>query len=361
MVKMNKNCLIISAIVAFAVSFMHKSIAQVSPEWKQHDMSYPAPPAVYPGRVSTQDKVGQAPSDAIVLFDGKNLNHWRSMDGSPADWKIENGLLVAEEGRGGGIRTFQNFGDIQLHVEWVTPNPPDGVGQSRGNNGIQIMGKYEVQILDSYKSATFPHGQAAAIYSQFPPRVNASLPPGEWQTYDIIFRAPSFDVNGNVQKKAIITVFHNGILVHDHVELKGVHSWMGKIKYEAHPEKLPLVLQREPCTPVKFRNIWIRELNPLPIPKHEIIREISLSHKVLDDYTGTYKMQNGRNFEVMRENNHLVIKLFGSDRLFFASSDVDFFAKDIDFAFRMKLDNDGKAMGMIFRFIDTEVEGIKKN
>lgn len=127
---MNKNCLIIFTIIVVAVFIMHKSFAQVSPEWKQHDMSYPAPPAVDPGKVSTQDKVGQAPSDAIILFDGKNLNQWRSMDGSPADWKIENGLLVAEKGRGGGIRTFQNFGDVQLHVEWVTPNPPDSVGQS---------------------------------------------------------------------------------------------------------------------------------------------------------------------------------------------------------------------------------------
>jgi hypothetical protein len=358
---MCENCLSILTIIAFAVLIPHKSFTQDIGEWKQHDMSYPAPSAVDPGKVSTQDKVGQAPSDAIILFDGKDLNQWRSMNGGPANWKIENGLLVAEKGSGGGIRTFQNFGDIQLHVEWVTPNPPDGFGQRRGNNGIQIMGKYEVQILDSYKSATFPDGQAAAIYSQFPPRVNASRPPGNWQTYDIVFRAPLFDVNGYVKRKAIITVFHNGILVHDHVELKGVHSWMGKIKYEAHPEKLPLVLQREPCTPVKFRSIWIRELNPLPIPKPDTIREISLSHKVLDDYTGTYKMQNGRSFYVMRENNHLIIKLYGSDRLFFASSNVDFFAKDIDFAFRMKLGHDGKAKGMVFRFIDTDVEGIKEN
>ncbi|MCF8380397.1 MAG: DUF1080 domain-containing protein [Bacteroidales bacterium] len=357
---MNKNYLIIATILVFSVLIMHNNIAQVSPEWKQHDMSYPAPPTVDPGKVSTQDNVGIAPSDAIVLFDGKNLDQWRSMDGSPADWKIEHGLLVAEKGSGGGIRTIQSFGNIQLHVEWVTPNPPDGVGQRRGNNGIQIMGKYEVQILDSYKSATFPDGQAAAIYSQFPPRVNASRPPGEWQTYDIIFRAPSFDVNGNVKKKAIITVLHNGILVHDHVELKGVHSWMGKIKYEAHPEKLPLVLQREPCTPVKFRNIWIRELNQLPIPNPIAIPEISLSLQVLDDYTGTYNMQNGRTFVVKRENNLLVINLFGSKRLFYASSELDFFAKDIDFAFRMKLDNDGKVIGMIFRFIDEEVEGIKE-
>jgi hypothetical protein len=170
-----------------------------------------------------------------------------------------------------------------------------------------------------------------------------------------------FDVYGNVKKKAIITVFHNGILVHDHVALKGVHNWMGKIKYEAHPEKLPLVLQREPNTPVKFRNIWIRELKPLPIPKPEIIREISLSHQVLDDYAGTYTMQNGLKLHVERETNILAIKLYGSKRLFYASSDVDFFAKDIDFAFKMKLDNNGKATGMVFRFIDTEVGGVKEN
>ena len=358
---MKNNLLVTSLIVAFAFFTTNKSDAQNTPEWKQHDMSYPFPPVVNPGISSTQDQVGSAPSDAIILFDGKDLDQWRSMDGSPAEWKIEDGLLVAAEGRNKGIRTLQNFGDVQLHVEWVTPNPPDDVGQRRGNNGVQIMGKYEVQILDSYESTTIPHGQAAAIYSQFPPQVNASRPPGQWQSYDIIFRAPSFDVYGNVKEKAIVTVFHNGILVHDHMELKGLHSWMGIIKYEAHPEKLPLVLQSEPCTPVKFRNIWLRELKPLPVPEPESIREISLSRQVLNDYEGTYTMQNGRKLNVERENNHLVIKLYGSERLFYASSEVDFFAKDIDFAFRMKLDENGKAKGMVFRFIDEEVEGIKED
>jgi hypothetical protein len=250
---------------------------------------------------------------------------------------------------------------ILRHIEWATPNPPDGEGQRRGNNGVQLMGLYEVQILDSYKSTTFPDGQAASVYSQYPPMVNACRRPGEWQTYDMIFRAPSFDESGNIKKKAILTLFHNSILVHDHVGLKGLHSWMGEIKYEAHPEKLPLVLQKEPCTPVKFRNIWVRELGNTPQPPPSNIREVTLAANTLVDYSGTYQMQNGWDLKFEKENNNLVADIHGAKRKFYSSSETQFFAKDIDFEFTMHLNKNGKATGMLFRFVDKEIEGDKQN
>jgi len=201
---------------------------------------------------------GPPPSDAIVLFDGKDLSQWKSdKDGGPAKWDIKDG--VATVNGTGGISTKQGFGDCQLHIEWATPTKVKGDGQSRGNSGIFLQGRYEVQILDSYENKTYFHGQAGAIYKQSAPLVNASRKPGEWQAYDIIFHAPRFDETGNLLKPATITLLHNGALIQDNVEIKGPTSRPGKPKYEPHPLKQPLALQ-DHKNPVRFRNIWIREL-----------------------------------------------------------------------------------------------------
>jgi len=229
-----------------------------SEKWQIHDMNRPQPPIVDPGAPSAQGLAGRPPSDAIVLFDGKDLSQWRSVKGGPAPWKVENGYMETVDGSG-YIRSEKAFGDCQLHVEWRAPLPARGEGQGRGNSGVYLMEKYEVQVLDSYQNKTYPDGQAGAIYGQYPPLVNACRPPGQWQTYDIVFRRPRFDKNGKVLHPARVTLFHNGVLVQDNVELTGPTAHKERPAYEAHPDKLALMLQ-DHSSPVRFRNIWIREL-----------------------------------------------------------------------------------------------------
>lgn len=205
---------------------------------------------------------GRAPSDAIVLFDGRNADEWESAkDGAAVPWQLEDGALVVVR-KTGDIRTKRRFGDVQLHLEFRTPAMVAGEGQGRGNSGVFFMGLYELQILDSYQNQTYVNGQAASVYKQHIPRVNASRAPGEWQTYDAIFLAPRFDAAGKVLQPAYLTVFHNGVLVHYHVALRGPTAWRGTPSYTSHPSLLPLQLQ-EHGNPVAFRHIWIRELRPI--------------------------------------------------------------------------------------------------
>lgn len=217
----------------------------------------PVPPVV------TTGLHGAPPSDAIVLFDGTSLKAWvAEKDGRPAGWTVENGILTVKPGAG-GIRTMQEFADCQLHLEWRTPAEVKGEGQGRGNSGIFLQQRYEVQVLDSHRNTTYANGQAGSIYKQHIPLVNASRPPGEWQTYDIIYRAPRFNDDGSVRSPAFVTVLHNGVLVQDHVELKGPTTFRGAPTYVQHPFRQPLSLQ-EHKNPVSFRNIWIRDLGLEP-------------------------------------------------------------------------------------------------
>ncbi|MHB8499804.1 MAG: 3-keto-disaccharide hydrolase [Candidatus Acidiferrales bacterium] len=249
------------ALLAVAVIAASPTIllGQVDTRWKQHDMNRPVPPVINPGTSSTQAEPGRPPSDATILFDGKDLSKWQHKDGTPAKWKVENGYAEIVHGTG-YIYTKQSFGDCQLHVEFREPTPAHGESQERGNSGVFLMGLYEVQVLDSYENKTYADGQASALYGQYPPLVNASRPPGEWQWYDIVFHGPRFDPAGKLLRKAHVTVFHNGVLVQDNVELTGPTENGVRPPYKAHPEKLPLALQ-DHGDPVRFRNIWIRELN----------------------------------------------------------------------------------------------------
>lgn len=231
---------------------------QVDEKWGIHDRNRPNPAIITPGTASTQEKAGQPPSDAIVLFGGNDLSHWVSAKGGPAPWKVGDGYFEAVA-KSGAIQTQQGFGDCQLHVEWAAPDPPHGEDQDRGNSGVFLMGLYEIQVLDSYKNVTYADGQAAAAYGQYPPLVNASRPPGQWQTYDIIFRRPRFDKDGKVLRPAYVTVLHNGVLVQDRVALTGPTTHKARPPYKAHADKLPISLQ-DHDHPVRFRNIWIREL-----------------------------------------------------------------------------------------------------
>ena len=212
----------------------------------------PEPVAVAPGTG------GAPPSDAIVLFDGTDLDRWQHRDGSDVQWSVEDGAVTVVRGTG-DIVTRDSFGDIQLHVEWRTPEIIEGEGQGRGNSGVIIQQRYEVQVLDSYENRTYSNGQAASIYKQHIPEVNASRPPGEWQWYDIFFTAPRFADDGSLTTPAYVTVVHNGVLVQNHVEIAGSSRFIGEPSYEAHPLEQPLQLQ-DHANPVSFRNIWIREL-----------------------------------------------------------------------------------------------------
>jgi hypothetical protein len=206
---------------------------------------WPEPKVVDPGAV------GGPPSDAIVLFDGKDLSQWEGGE----KWEIKDGYAVAREA---GITTHDGFGDCQLHVEWATPAEVSGEGQGRGNSGVFLMERYEVQILDSYENKTYFDGQAGSIYKQHPPLVNACRKPGEWQTYDILFSAPRFDHAGKLVRPAYITLLHNGLVIQNNFELLGATAYEHPPDYEAHPAKAPIHLQFH-GNPVRYRNIWVRD------------------------------------------------------------------------------------------------------
>jgi hypothetical protein len=208
-------------------------------------------------RVVTPGKDHMPPSDAIVLFDGKDLSKWESANGGEPKWKVENGAFTVVRGTG-DIRTRQGFGDVQLHIEWRTPAEVKGEGQGRGNSGIFLQSHYELQVLDSYNNRTYSNGQAASIYKQTMPLVNASRPPGEWQVYDIIYKAPEF-VGEFLKTPATITVFHNGVLVQHNTQIRGTTEYRGLPQIKPHEDKMPLQLQ-DHGDAVSYRNIWIREL-----------------------------------------------------------------------------------------------------
>lgn len=224
--------------------------------WHVHDGERPQPPVVKPGK--TFSHLAPAPSDAVVLFDGSNLDQW-TLGGGKAPWKVENGYMQVEPGSG-SIRTKERFADFQLHIEWATPAQVEGNGQGRGNSGVLFNGIYEVQVLDNYENQTYPDGQAGALYGQTPPLVNASKPPGEWQTYDIIFESPRWDDDGKLVKKAAVTVIHNGVVLHHRRELTGTTSHQQVGTYDrAHDPEVFIQLQ-DHGNPMRFRNVWLRPI-----------------------------------------------------------------------------------------------------
>ena len=207
------------------------------------------------------------PSDAIVLFDGTSLDQWvHTGDSAPARWKVADGVITVDKSAG-NIETRRRFTSYQLHLEWRIPSDITGSGQARGNSGLFLASTgpgdagYELQILDSYNNATYVNGQAGSVYTQYPPLVNAMRPPGEWQTYDVIWTAPTFNPDGSLRTPAYLTAFHNGVLIQDHVALKGETRYIGTPTYRAHgPSPIKLQAHGDPSPPISFRNIWVREL-----------------------------------------------------------------------------------------------------
>ena len=241
-------------IVLMASALASSGAAQEPERWPVHSMERPRPPVVTPGEpVATPP-----PSDAIVLFDGRSLGEWQGENDRPALWKVDQDYVEVVPGTG-TLETRRRFGSVQLHLEWATPAPPRGDGQERGNSGVFLMGRYEIQILDSYRNDTYPDGQAGAVYGQTPPLVNASLPPGRWQSYDIVFRRPRFHPDSSMAEPARVTVLQNGVLIQNDVALTGQTVHGREATYQAHADRLPLTLQ-DHGVPVRFRNIWIREL-----------------------------------------------------------------------------------------------------
>ena len=223
----------------------------------------PVPKVVTPGATNAAP-----PSDAIVLFDGSNLNEWvLTRDKSPAQWTVANGVITVNK-KVGNIETKRNFKNYQLHIEWLIPANINLTGQSRGNSGLFLAGTgpgdegYELQILDSYENKTYVNGQAGSIYKQHPPLVNANRKPGEWQAYDVVWTAPTFNADGSVKTPAHVTAFHNGVLIQNHSTLGGQTVYIGKPEYKKY-DSAPIKLQAhgDPSEPISFRNIWVRELN----------------------------------------------------------------------------------------------------
>jgi len=249
------NCLTLAATLLMAVTAAYAAMELT--KYDVHDVARPTPDSVRPA-----DRPGDPPSDAIILFDGKDTSPWVADKGGPCTWKIEDGYMEVTP-KSGSIHTAREFGNCQLHIEWRTPDEVKGSSQGRGNGGVFFMGRYELQILDSWENPTYADGQAAAIYGQTPPMFNAAKKPGEWQTYDVAFLRPVFDEAGNCVRPARITVFHNGVCVQNNVEIQGATAHRQKAQYRRHPDKGALGLQ-DHNNPTRFRNIWVMELPEQP-------------------------------------------------------------------------------------------------
>jgi hypothetical protein len=261
MKKKNITC----QVLLFASAYM--ACATVSAQQKEYPQREPMRPGmseywtpqpkiVTPGNTQTQS----APSDAIVLFDGKNLNAWENAKGEPAAWNVHDGIFTVNK-KAGDIQTRQKFKDYQLHIEWSIPESMQGTSQGRGNSGVYMQGMYEIQVLDSYINETYVNGQAGSVYKQSPPLVNAMRKPGEWNVYDIIYSAPVFKEDGTYRTPPVVTLIHNGVIVQNHTTILGTTEYIGFPKVVPHGAG-PIVLQShgDPSEPISFRNIWIREL-----------------------------------------------------------------------------------------------------
>ena len=263
------SLLALAALGAFPVTVLAQqqpasstAAPSAQPRPEDTEIYTPVPPVVTPGQN------GAPPSDAVVLFNGTNLNEWvLTKDKSPATWPVADGAMTVNKAVG-GIETKRAFTDYQLHIEWRIPTAISGKGQSRGNSGVFLASTgagdagYELQVLDSYKNDTYVNGQAGSIYKQSPPLVNAMRPPGEWQVYDVIWTAPRFNADGSLKSPAYVTALHNGVLVQNHYALKGPTQYIGQPKYAAAHGATPIKLQShgDPSPPISFRNIWIRPL-----------------------------------------------------------------------------------------------------
>ena len=325
--------------------------------WKQHDVARPKPPVVEPAASPVSIP---APRDAVILFDGTGLENWQTPEGKPARWKTVDGYMEVSPGAG-AIQTKAGFGDVQLHVEWASPNPPEGTGQNRGNSGIFLMGVYELQVLDSFRADTYADGQAGAIYGQCPPLFNASRPPGQWQIFDIAFRRPRFDSSGKLLEPARVTLVHNGILVQNNEELLGQTNWLKWLPYESTGATGPIQLQ-DHGHPVRFRNIWLRELPERPTPTAKDLERpspIAVSAGALDRFVSEYVMDPkspDSRTKVSRDSGHLLVTFpyRAIAYVFEPIAETVFDMPDTDGRLTFQADAQGRVTGAVFKIGDQE-------
>jgi 3-keto-disaccharide hydrolase len=280
----------------FVVSLCAAPAFSQNDKWLPNDVNRPVPAVVTPGATP-----GAAPSDATILFDGKDLSAWQGADGNEPKWKVVDGAFEIAPGTG-NIHTKQAFGDCQLHIEWKEPSPAHGMDQSRGNSGVMLMSSYEIQVLDMDGNKTYADGGAGAIYGQYPPLVTASRNSGEWQAYDIIFRRPRFDESGHLTSPARVTVLLNGVLVQDNTTPTGPTAFHDRAPYLPGPDKYPISLQ-DHGSPVQYRNVWIRNLpDPVPTLHYAADVPIDISSTDLAAYAGTYDVD---------ENSKIIVEVSG--------------------------------------------------
>ncbi|MFO0913509.1 MAG: family 16 glycoside hydrolase [Pirellulales bacterium] len=320
--------------------------AQAPARWKQHDHNRPRPAIVAP---PAQTLPVPPPADAVVLFDGRDLSHWQSADGQPPRWIVRDGVMESVPGAG-YLYSARSFGDVQLHVEWASPARVEGHSQGRGNSGVFLMGLFEVQVLDSYDNITYADGQAGAIYGQYPPLVNVCRPPGQWQSYDISFRRPRFGSDGRLQHPARLSVWHNGVLIQDNVEPWGPTSWLQALPYEPTPAKLPLSLQ-DHGNPVRYRNIWLRELpeQPGPQPPADDRPVITLPHDQLARYVGRYGEAGRAAREIRLEGDRLQLNTSGAWLDLVPHSPSEFSLPWTQGGVQFELDDQGRPVALQFQ------------
>lgn len=329
--------------------------AQTPAKWKVHDTARPKPEKVT-GNLALPVP---PPSDAKVLFDGGDLSNWRGADGEASKWIARDGYMESVAGSG-YIFTKESFGDVQLHVEWASPATVKGDSQGRGNSGVFLMGLYEIQVLDSWDNPTYADGQASSVYGQHVPLVNAARKPGEWQSYDIVFRRPRFTIDGRLEKLARVTVFHNGVLTQDNVEPWGPTKWLQTSGYVKHPDRLPLSFQ-DHGNPVRFRNVWLRELdeNPAPGPPSAPADPvITMKSEELDRYLGVYRNEQGLDFLTIRRDGSQMLAKFAYNPTpidLVTNSETEWSLRWTAAKFVFDLDGKGRPTGAVFHIGGDEI------
>ena len=308
--------------------------AQLPTGWKAHDLNRPQPTVVTPAA-----EVGGPPSDAIVLFDGTDMSMWRSGKGKEAKWKIVDNAMESVP-KSGFVHSKEEFGDCQIHLEFASPKNVKGSSQGRGNSGVYLMGAFEVQVLDSFENPTYADGSAGSVYGQYPPQVNASRGPGQWQTYDIVFRRPRFDDDGKLSEKAKITVLHNGVLIQDSVLALGPTNWIQHKGYEGLKDKTkgPIGLQ-DHGNPVRYRNIWVRRLEEeKQLPEADYYpQSVELDMELAAKYVGKY----GRQRVELRGKQLFLIRKGGTALEMVPYSATEFGFKTTAGAMSFKVDQEG--------------------
>jgi len=321
-------------------SFASTVDAQQPTGWKAHDNNRPQPVAVDPGESPLPASV---PSDAIVLFGGEDLSSWNGPNGKEPKWKVSDGVMECFRGAG-FVYTKEKFGDIQLHLEWASPTEVKGNGQGRGNSGVFLPGGLEIQVLDSFENKTYADGGAASIYGQYPPLVNASRGPGQWQTYDIIYHMPRFDENKKQTSPAVVTVLHNGVVVQHATKPLGPTSWVHHKEYAPGITEGTIGLQ-DHGNPVRFRNIWVRKLNT-EATAGEYAEDRAFTEEEVKKFAGKYS----KNCEVKFMDDKLWLHTLGQDLEMVAHSDGTFSTKESAGTISFESDDDGNVTSMKFKF-----------